>query len=227
MENSTLQLLDNVGKCAYSTFDTILNSYNSSLHVIENKIEGDYVECGVAAGSQIASMGIACKVKGEKRKIWAFDSFEGIPMACEKDDQQPGVQYFSEPLAFVEDKDSLLVSSKITVHPLQNVKNNLTSWQLDLNDFVFVKGWFQKTLPHTAEKIDKISILRLDGDLYESTKVCLDYLFPKLVSGGILIIDDWALKGCRVACDEYFGDYSMLGERNDIVGTTPVWFIKK
>ena len=72
--------------------------------------------------------------------------------------------------------------------------------------------------------------------MYESTKVCLEYLFPKLVSGGILIIDDWALTGCKLACDEYFtskkiGGYNKhLHEINNVNGepnSGPVWFVKK
>lgn len=226
-----LNMLDAIGKGAYGNFNTLQNSYNSAQHCIKNNIEGDFIECGVAAGSQIAAMALACQVNNVARTIWAFDSFQGIPMACENDDQQPGIEVFKEPRKKVKDKKSLLISSGVTVHSLENVKSNMKQWDIDLNYFKFVPGWFQDTVADYALQINRISILRLDGDLYESTRVCLEHLFPKLVSGGILIVDDWALKGCRLACDRYFqslGGYSkVLNNLIEIEGTTPVWFIKK
>ena len=66
------------------------------------------------------------------------------------------------------------------------------------------KGWFEDTVPAFADYCEDISILRLDGDLYNSTYVCLKYLYPKVIKGGLVIIDDWALPGCRSAVDDYF-----------------------
>jgi O-methyltransferase len=65
-------------------------------------------------------------------------------------------------------------------------------------------GWFQETLPKARNLIGEISLLRLDGDLYESTLVCLRNLYPSVVRGGFVIIDDYGLKGCRMACEFYF-----------------------
>jgi O-methyltransferase len=68
----------------------------------------------------------------------------------------------------------------------------------------FHRGWFQETLPADAKSIDAISVLRLDGDWYASTKICLEYLYPRLACGGLLILDDYYLwEGCRKATDEY------------------------
>lgn len=226
--HDVIMQLHHVGKAAYSNFETIINSYSVAKHCIENNISGAFIECGVGAGSQIGAMGLACKNLGDdKRKIWAFDSYQGIPMASFKDDQQPGIGYLPDGRPEEENKDSLLISSGITVHSLDNVKGNLRKWNVNLQQYIFVKGWFQKTLPEVADQIKDIAILRLDGDLYESTRVCLEALYPKLVKGGILIIDDWALAGCRLACDEYFKDYKQLSERRHIKDTTPVWFVKK
>jgi len=202
LDENILSNLARIGQVAYSTMDTIHESYYCTEYVINKKIEGDIVECGVAAGAQIGVIGSSLKNNNISKKIYCYDSFEGIPMACEKDTAQPGIGYFDKPLPFVENKESLLISSGVTVHSLENVKSNLSSWSLNLDDFIFIKGWFQHTLP--SNTIDKISLLRLDGDLYESTKVCLEYLYPKLSVGGILIIDDWNLDGCVLACEEYF-----------------------
>jgi O-methyltransferase len=78
----------------------------------------------------------------------------------------------------------------------------LERWNLDLNMYEFVVGWFENTIP--LNNINKISLLRLDGDLYSSTKVCLDNLHHKVQKGGYVIVDDYALAGARKAVHEYF-----------------------
>jgi hypothetical protein len=198
--------IENISQVAYSFKQTLYNSYDSVTRVISTKIEGDLVECGVAAGSQIACFQLALMDTNEvdKRKIWAFDSFEGIPLAGEKDDQQPGIGDIQHdtnlPLS------ERLVSSGITCHSLESVLNNFKGWNLPLSNIKFVKGWFQNTIEEYSKQIDKISVLRLDGDLYESTYICLEHLYPKISKGGVLIIDDYALTGCRLAVEEYFKD---------------------
>jgi O-methyltransferase len=73
------------------------------------------------------------------------------------------------------------------------------------------KGWFQNTLPEESKQIEQIAILRLDGDWYESIKVCLDHLYHKVTKGGFVIIDDYGLyAGCKKAVDEFL---SSLEER--------------
>ena len=123
-------------------------------------------------------------------------------MAGEKDDQQPGIGDISHDKTLP--LNERLVSSGITCHSLESVVNNFKSWNLPLSNVEFVKGWFQNTIEETSKSIDKISVLRLDGDLYESTYICLEYLYPKISKGGVLIIDDYALTGCRLAVEDYF-----------------------
>lgn len=189
------------GSVAYSTLETIYNTYDMTQRVLDSKINGSIVECGVAMGAQIATAHRCCLDKNNRRKIYAFDSYEGIPIACENDDQQPGIGDIKEHVKYT-DKRELLKSSGITVCPLENVKSLIKRWfPLTYSDFNFVKGWFQDTVINFNEPI---ALLRLDGDLYESTKVCLENLFPLLQPNGILIIDDWALTGCQKACMEYF-----------------------
>lgn len=221
-----LERATRISQSAYSSQETLINTLQCASKVCIDRIPGDFVECGVGAGSQIAIMDVALSLFPEaSKKIYAFDSYQGIPLACEKDDQQPGIGNI-DPSKVKKTLEERLVSSGITVHSKQNVINNLKSWECCLNLFEFVEGWFQDTLPKSD--VRKISLLRLDGDLYESTLVCLMYLFPKLQSGGILIIDDWALLGCRKACDEYFGDYSKaLLPMHSVSKSTPVYFVKK
>ena len=183
---------------AYSSEETLMFSYECALKMKDS--EGDYVECGVAAGAQIIAMATAAPHKN----IHAFDSFEGIPLPSNRDDQMPGIRYLSE-----QEISQLPAPGKQTLETtgatsitLDNVIGNLMSANIELSKIIIHKGWFENTIPES--EIEKISILRLDGDLYNSTYVCLKGLFPKVISGGIVIIDDWQLKGCRDACKEYF-----------------------
>jgi O-methyltransferase len=189
-------------QAAYSFPATLQNSFDMAMEVLNNNIEGDFVECGVAAGAQIGAFQYALAITQKTRKIWALDSYEGIPLAGEFDTEQAGIG------AITHDKylpiEQRLVSSGITCHSLENVKENFAKWDLPIDNIEFVKGWFQNTLPLYENQIDKISILRLDGDLHESTLVCLKFLYPKVVKGGVVIIDDYALDGCRVAVKQYF-----------------------
>lgn len=172
----------------YSTWQTIELTNQCAKYVIDNNIEGDFVECGIACGNNLAAMCLA------GRQGIGFDSFEGIPWAGEHDTEQPGIGKKDE------SKHGILESSGVTVHDIEDVKKNFERW--GLSNYSLVKGWFQNTLPNKPDY--PISVLRLDGDLYESTLVCLEKLYPWLSKGGILIIDDWQLAGCQKAFDDYF-----------------------
>ena len=171
----------------YSTWQTIELTYQCAKYAIDNNIEGDFVECGVASGNNLAAMCYA------GRHGFGFDSFEGIPWAGPNDEVQPGMR------AKVPGTEGLLESSGVTVHSLEDVELNFKIW--GLKNYTLVKGWFQNTV---MKHYSKISVLRLDGDLYDSTYVCLLYLYPLLSKGGILIMDDWELLGCQKAFDDYF-----------------------
>jgi hypothetical protein len=192
--------------------------------MINKNITGDFVECGVAAGAQIMAMSLANIHKSGNRTIWAFDSFEGIPMAGEFDDVQVGIgEIKHDKFAPLEER---LVSSGITVHSMENVKETFTKYNLPLDNVNFVKGWFQHTVP--VNEVKEISILRLDGDLYESTLVCLQHLYPKVVTGGAVIVDDYALTGCRLAVEHYFESIKQdVPEMICVDGNMVHYFIKK
>jgi hypothetical protein len=192
--------------------------------MINKNIAGDFVECGVAAGAQIMAMSLANIHKSGNRTIWAFDSFEGIPMAGEFDDVQVGIgEIKHDKFAPLEER---LVSSGITVHSMENVQETFKRYNLPLDNVNFVKGWFQHTVP--VNEVEEISILRLDGDLYESTLVCLHHLYPKVVTGGAVIIDDYALTGCRLAVEHYFESIKQnVPEMICVDGNMVHYFIKK
>lgn len=184
--------LDQIATIAYSHKATIYNTYNLAREA--QTIDGCLVECGVGAGAQLMAMALTFT----RKDIIGFDSFEGIPMASEHDDQQPGIGDFT-PVA------ERMVSSGITVHSMQNVLENFAMFEVGCPTLRLVKGWFCNTLPKFQPV--PIALLRLDGDLYESTMECLQYLYPMVTVGGIVIIDDYALPGCAKAVHEYFGHH--------------------
>lgn len=184
-------MLKDLAQRAYSNYATLQNSYDLAL--LCKDLDGDFVECGVAAGSQVEAMHRAAPDK----KIWLFDSFEGIPLASKYDTTQPGIGVISHDV-----NDYLLTTSGITAVTQEQVKQHFSEWGVNDSNFEYVQGWFENTVP--VNQIEKISLLRLDGDLYNSTKVCLEHFYPKVVDGGWVIIDDYGLDGCKKAVDEYF-----------------------
>jgi O-methyltransferase len=156
---------------------------------ITNKIPGDLIETGVWRGGACIFMRALLKIFDVNDKtVWVADSFEGLPPPNTK--------------SFPEDQDDQLHKNQELAVPLEEVINNFSEYEL-LDDRVkFLKGWFKDTLP--AAPIQKLSVLRLDGDMYESTIDALFNLYPKLSLGGFCIIDDWgAVPACKKAVEDY------------------------
>lgn len=183
---------------AYSSKEVLRFTYDQA--VKHKDSPGVYVECGVAAGAQI----IAMAAGAPNKTIYAFDSFEGIPLASNKDNQAPGISFFSkaEQMALPDPGKQSLTSSGATVVPMDDFWNHIIDSGVNTKNIIAVEGWFEETLP--TFECPLISILRLDGDLYNSTYVCLKHLYPKVIEGGLIIIDDWALPGCKQAVLDYF-----------------------
>lgn len=226
MTEQTHRRLDQISSIAYSYKPTLYNTYIMAISVLEKGIPGVFVECGVAAGAQLAAMQLAAMEKAPVGSSWfrsihAFDSFEGIPLAGPKDADQPGIGAITHDVNKPERER--LVSSGITVHSEDSVRQNISSFGLPIHSIVFHKGWFQDTVPGWDKPI---ALLRLDGDLYESTAVCLKHMEPFLLPGGVCIIDDYALPGCRKAVEEYFSDTAMPDMIPVEGGHGPVYYIK-
>lgn len=158
-------------------------------------LRGDLVECGIAMGSGIAAMKLACPEK----TVWGYDSFQGIHLAGPKDTEQPGIGKITHDV-----HGDLLVTSGVTVHTREQVNTILYEYlKFKEGDFMLVDGWVQETLPMIQPK--QICLLRLDMDLYDPTLCALEHLWPKLVKGGVLLVDDGNLAGVLRACNDYFG----------------------
>lgn len=157
-------------------------------------VNGSIIECGVWRGGMIA--GIA-QVMGNNRQYYLFDSFEGLPDAKEIDGETA--------LAWQADKDSAIY--------YDNCKAEMEWAQKAINlaavsdKTTFIKGWFENTVPEFTTH-EPIAVLRLDGDWYDSTMVCLDHLFPKVAVGGLIILDDYyAWDGCSKALHDYLSKH--------------------
>lgn len=188
----------------YSSEEVLQFTYDTTYNLIKAGIKGDLVECGVAAGSQIGAMQEALIDLKEDRIIWGFDSFEGIPYATDDDDSQPEIGEIDKT------KLGLLETTGVSSHSIGNVLSNFKLWKLPTDNLKLVKGWFQDTVKPTSKQIKKIALLRLDGDLYESTKIPLQYLLSKVSKGGVVIIDDWQLGGCRKAVLEFIDNTEIV-----------------
>lgn len=189
--------LEYAEQIAYSSKEVLRFSYQMAIRYANSP--GVYVECGVAAGAQLIAM--ACGAPN--KTIYAFDSFEGIPLPSNRDDQMPGIQKLSktEQLMLPDPGKQVLVSSGATSVSLKDVVEHIKNSGVGIQKMYFIKGWFEETLPDFDSP--PISILRLDGDLYHSTYVSLKYLYPKVIDGGCVIIDDWQLEGCKQAVKDY------------------------
>lgn len=204
----------------YSTHETLQFTFDIASEM--KCVNGVYVECGVAAGAQIIAM---CAAAPDKT-IYAFDSFEGIPLPSNRDNQMPGIKQLSieEQKRLPDPGKQVLESSGATVVSEKDFVDHLKNSGVDYSNVKIVPGWFEHTVRLLGNLNVRIAILRLDGDLYNSTFECLKYLFPRVIEGGYVIIDDWELPGCRAACDEYF---QLIGITPDIKRISNIaYFIK-
>ena len=171
------------------------------------KLEGDLVECGVWRGGNILLYKLLNDFYNLDKTIYAYDTFEGMtnPEEIDKDyrGKLAGKKMKSQQKS--EDIQNIHAFAKI-----ETVKKNVSKYT-NLNKIKFIKGPVEETLKIEENIPSKISVLRLDTDWYKSTKIELDYLYPRLVKGGILIIDDYGhFEGARKAVDEYFGGKKWL-----------------
>ena len=166
-------------------------------YVAAAAIEGAVVECGVwRGGSSMAAALMLRELGAADRDLHLFDTFEGMSAPTEHDRRAGGPA--AADLLAASGKDAKVWAYS----PLDEVRANLQSTGYPMERVHFVQGKVEDTIPEHAP--DKIAILRLDTDWYESTRHELEHLFPRLAVGGVLIIDDYgAWEGARRAVDEF------------------------
>jgi O-methyltransferase len=151
-------------------------------------VEGDFIETGVwRGGASIFMRAVLAAYGVTDRRVFVADSFGGLP--------EPDVQKYPA------DRGSLYHAEPFLAVSREDVERNFTKYGLLDDRVVFLQGWFKDTLPSVPT--EKFALLRLDGDMYESTLDALGNLYPKLSPGGFCIIDDFFLGPCRLAVEEY------------------------
>lgn len=190
---------------------------DSVRYVAKARVPGAYVECGVwRGGSSMAAAASFIAVGDTNRELHLFDTFEGMSAPSEHDLRA------EDNVSATTLLEKSPTSGKIWCRAsIEDVTQNMASTGYPMQHVHLHKGRVEDTLPGSAP--EKIAILRLDTDWYESTKHELETLYPRLSVGGVLIIDDygyWA--GARKAVDEFFKDVPVLLNRIDRTGRIAV-----
>lgn len=178
-------------------------------HISEKGVIGDIVECGVFKGGSLGLMTLYAKKYQINCKIFGYDTFEDGFLKSTFDKKDVSIK--NEKININSNKD-IIFPSKNQVE--QNLKNFSSEEQYFPN---LIKGNILKTLLEEKNIPEKISLLRLDTDLYSTTKLQLETLYPKLEIGGVLHIDDYGMcPGVKTAVDEYFINQSIWLHRVDL-----------
>jgi O-methyltransferase len=157
--------------------------------IIQQQVPGDFIETGVwRGGATIFMRAVLKEFNITNRLVWVADSFQGLPLPNTK--------------LYKADTGNQLHRLKILTVPLEEVKNNFKKYDLLDDQVRFLPGWFKDTLPQAP--IKKLALIRLDGDMYESTYQAISSLYPKLSAGGFIIVDDYhAFDYCKQAILAY------------------------
>jgi O-methyltransferase len=180
-----LKRMDNIQECVEA--------------IIRDDVPGDLIETGVwRGGATIFMRGVLRAFGDESRNVWVADSFQGLPPP--------------DPARYPADEgDTFYKQTGLSVG-VEQVKHNFERYGL-LDDRVkFLEGWFKDTLP--TAPIEQLSLLRLDGDLYESTWQAIDALYPKLSPGGFCVVDDYGdlVAQCQRAIHDYRDAHGITDE---------------
>lgn len=161
-------------------------------NVIQNNVEGDFIETGVwRGGACIYAKAIINSYGITDRKVWVADSFSGLP--------EPDKKKYKLDKGDLHNKEEVLSVSR------EQVEENFRSYGLLDDNVKFLAGWFKDTL--SKAPIKKVSVLRLDGDMYESTMDALVALYKKVTPNGYIIVDDYhAVEGCKTAIHDYLDE---------------------
>jgi hypothetical protein len=190
-----MKRLDNLDRCCRT--------------VIQESVPGDFIETGVwRGGSSIFMRGVLKAYGVTDRRVLVADSFQGLPPPDEA--------------AFPADTGDHLHSIDYLRVSLEQAQENFRRYGLLDEQVTFVKGWFKDTLPTAPTKA--IAVMRLDGDMYESTWQALEALYPKASPGAFVIIDDYgAIEACAAAVGDFRRKFAVTAPLEQVDWTGAVW----
>jgi hypothetical protein len=208
----------------------LFNAYDVIGTVERERLDGAIAECGVWSGGGVGLMALSSIRAGGSRRFHHFDSFEGLPQPSAEDEDVLANFRESHPDAPLNQgrREDLAPIGACVGGSADMVRQFLTG-RLGLpgDQLVFHVGWFQETVPAARHSLGPLAVLRVDGDWYESTKVCLDNLFDSVVEGGFVIIDDYGtFSGCRRAVDDVLSARGIRRDRLVPVDSECVYFRK-
>jgi hypothetical protein len=168
-------------------------------HIVRHRIAGDIVECGVWRGGSMMAVALALMARGDtSRHLYLYDTFDGMSEPTEEDTNRVS----GEPARLQLDR-AARGDAVWAVAGLDDVQANLASTGYPSDRIHFIRGKVEDTIPGSLPQ--RVALLRLDTDWYESTRHELAHLYPLLTRHGVLIIDDYGhWDGARRAVDEYF-----------------------
>jgi hypothetical protein len=165
------------------------NLFHKAKTIIESDLPGDFIEIGVWKGGMSALLGYMVEKENNGRKVWSYDSFQGMS------DSIPEIDGWDSTSPHVQLRNFNFEDFEKTCFDMMGLKEDTINIR---------PGWVADTMPGAANEVDKLGILRIDVDWYEPTKVVIETLYPKLISNGYLICDDYGYwKGARKAIDDY------------------------
>lgn len=205
VDESTAQTIAAVRPFTMTSDQRVAALCDAVRYVVANRIAGDMVECGVWKGGSMMAVARTLIDSGDRtRHLHLFDTFEGMTPPTGNDVAVTG-ESAADLMAASTDREG--ADSVWCRAPLDIVQRAMTSVGYDRSKIHYIKGRVEDTIPASAP--ERIALLRLDTDWYESTRHEMIHLFPRLAVGGVLILDDYGhWLGARRAVDEY------LGERN-------------
>jgi hypothetical protein len=196
-------MIERVRPYTLTTPPRLIALRDSVRYIVRHAVEGAVVECGVWRGGSMMAAAIELRRLGDtSRDLHLFDTFAGPPPETPEDAPPP---YLSHSRLRAGLRRLARAEPDVPPEtPVAEVRHAVESMGYPPERIVLVEGRVEETLP--AQAPDRIALLRLDTDLYASTRHELEHLYPRLVPGGVLIVDDYGhFPGARAAVDEYFG----------------------
>lgn len=185
------------------------NLVDCLVDVLDSEVPGDVIETGVwRGGSAILMRGVLAAWADPTRRVWVADSFQGVPPP--------------DPDRYPADRDVRLSGIPTLEVSAEAVRANFARYDLLDDRVLFLEGWFKDTLPDAP--IESLALMRLDGDLYESTMDALKALYPKLSPGGYVIVDDYGgIEACRQAVTDYRAEHRITEPIHEVDWTGVYW----
>jgi hypothetical protein len=200
LEPEFLELHELCREQTMTSIERMYALYSATRYIVENDLPGDFVECGVWRGGSVMLMAATLLRRGDtSRDLWLYDTFDGMTGPTADDVQSMSGRTAAD---ILREHERTLDDPFWGIAARDDVERNLRRTGYPFERFRVVEGDVTATLPETAP--EAIALLRLDTDWYTSTRRELEHLYPRLVRGGVLIIDDYGYwRGARKATDEF------------------------